>query len=341
MRDPADCWTGDGDLLRRVSRSRPVVAVSDDSPRCQAVRGCETICGMESTYLLHSVSYAGTWGQAFLPLDQFVDKAAELGFDGVLLMAKRPHLSVLDYDAARRDELRERIEKRGLKAVAIAGYNNFSADMEHGDIPHREIQIHYIAELARLTRDLGGSLLRVFTSYQHPSSTYLAQWNLLVAALKECAKRAAEFGVTLGVQNHHDMAAGWETQRDLIAAVGEPNCKALFDAWSPALHGTDLGAAARQMAPLTPHTTIADYQLRPRYKYHAEVINYSAETPYAQAVPMGEGFIDYPAFLAGLRAGGFSGSIAYEMCSPLLHGGDIQTLDRYARRFLTYLRALP
>jgi sugar phosphate isomerase/epimerase len=84
------------------------------------------------------------------------------------------------------------------------------------------------------------------------------------------------------------------------------------------------------------HTTVSDYQLRPRYRYHAPLVIYTPETPYVQAVPMGEGFIDYRSFMAALRAGGFDGSIAYEMCSPLLHGGDLATLDRYARRFLEY-----
>ncbi|MHC4438415.1 MAG: hypothetical protein ACYS3S_13725, partial [Planctomycetota bacterium] len=49
---------------------------------------------------LHSVSYAGFWrGQARLSIDDFLDKAKQLGFDGVMIMAKRPHVSVLDYDA--------------------------------------------------------------------------------------------------------------------------------------------------------------------------------------------------------------------------------------------------
>jgi sugar phosphate isomerase/epimerase len=39
--------------------------------------------------LLHSISYAGTWGQAFLTVEQFIAKAAELGYDGVLLAAAR------------------------------------------------------------------------------------------------------------------------------------------------------------------------------------------------------------------------------------------------------------
>lgn len=294
---------------------------------------------MSFTSLLHSVSYSGSWGQPVLTLDRFIDKAAELGFDGVMLMAKRPHLSVLDYGGAERERLRRRIEACGLRQVCIAGYNNFTADLEHGEVPHREIQIHYIAELARLARDLGGSLVRIYTGYEHPALGYTPQYNLVVAAIQECARRAAEFGVTIGVQNHHDLAVGYESQFDLIAAVGEPNCKALFDAWAPALQGADLAAAARRMAPVTAHTTIANYQRRPRYRYDAAVVNYTALTPYVQAVPIDEGFIDYRAFLGAMRDAGFNGSVAYEMCSQLDGGASIENLDRYARRFIDFLRA--
>ena len=113
--------------------------------------------------------------------------------------------------------------------------------------------------------------------------------------------------------------------------------KTMFDAWSPALHGDDLAEAAALLAPFMPHTTVADYQKRPRYRYEADVVNYVPATPYAQAVPMGEGFIDYRAFFQALEKAGFRGSVAYEMCSPLLDGGDTATLDRYARRFLDYM----
>lgn len=299
---------------------------------------------MFSHRLLHSVSYSGTWGQANLPLESFIDKAAALGYDGVMLMAKRPHASPLYLDGYARAALRDRIQQRGLKSVCLAGYTNFTADMEHGEVPHREIQTLYVETLAKLASEIGANLIRVFTGYQNSASSYLAQWNLIAGALKECARRASQYGVTIGVQNHHDIGVGWETLGDLLAAIHEPNCKALFDAWAPALHGlsgADLRKAARQMAPLMAHTTVADYQLRPRYRYDAAVINYTPETPYAQAVPMGEGFIDYRSFFTGLREGGFTGSVAYEMCSPLLGGGSEENLDRYAARFLAYLRESP
>lgn len=287
--------------------------------------------------LLHSVSYAGTWGQARLSLDEFIDKAADLGFQGVLLAAKRPHVSILDFGPTERARLRAHLERRQLRHLCLAGYNNLTADWEHGDVPHREIQIHYLIELARLASDLGGNLLRVFTGYEHPAAGYIPQWNAVVAALKEVAQGAAPLGVTIGVQNHHDLAAGFESQYDLIQAVGEPNCRALFDAWAPALHGADLLAAARKMAPITAHTTIADYQKRPRYRYDPAVINYRPLEPFVQAVPMGEGFIDYRGFLQTLADNGFTGSVAYEMCSPLEGGGSMENLDRYARQFLAYL----
>jgi sugar phosphate isomerase/epimerase len=289
-----------------------------------------------STLLLHSVSYAGLWGQAFLTVDEVVAKAAELGFGGVMLMAKRPHASILDYGDKERAALRSKLEQHGMTAV-IAGYCNLTADLEHSDIPQREMQVHYISELARLARDLGAPVVRVFTGYENPAFDLTRQQRLVIDSLREASRRAAEFDVTIGVQNHHDIAVGYESLHDLLMAVNEPNCRALFDAWAPALHGEDLGAAARHLAPLTVHTTIADYQRRARFKYDPALVNYSAQTPYAQAVPMGEGFIDYRSFLESLKESGFNGSIAYEMCSPLLHGGDLATLDRYARKFLEYM----
>lgn len=288
--------------------------------------------------LLHSVSYSGSWGQPQLTLEQFVDRAAVLGFEGVMLMAKRPHLSILDYGERERAQLRRKIESCKLQAVCIAGYNNFTGDLEHGEIPQLEIQVHYIAELARLARDVGGNLVRIFTGYENSAAGFQSQWNLIAGAIKECAQRAAEFGVTIGVQNHHDIAAGFESQYDLVQAIDEPNCKALFDAWAPALHGADLETAARKMAPVTAHTTIANYQRRPRYRYEAAVVNYAAVTPYVQAVPIDEGFIDYHGFLAAMRDGGFRGSVAYEMCSPLLGGGSLENLDCYAQAFLKFMR---
>jgi sugar phosphate isomerase/epimerase len=293
-----------------------------------------------NTLLLHSVSYAGLWGQPALGVEDFVAKAAELGFGGVMLAAKRPHVGLLDYQEKERARLRSLLEKNNLRDLCIAGYCNLTADLEHSDVPTLEIQTLYLVELARLAHDLGGKVVRVFTGYENPAHDYTKQMRQVAAGLKTASQRAAEMGVSFAVQNHHDLAVGYESLHDLLKMVNEPNCRAGFDAWAPALHGEDLTRAATYMAPWTIHTTVADYQMRPRYRYEPALVNYRKEMPFIQAVPMGEGFIDYESFFASLRAGGFAGAIAYEMCSPLLDGSDMATLDRYARRFLEYMAKL-
>ena len=118
---------------------------------------------------LHSVSYAGFWrGQARLDVKDFLDKAKQLGFDGVMLTAKRPHVSVSDYDAAARAGLRDKIEKLGLKLVCMAGYTDFTAGVDRAGIPNAEIQACYVGQLAKLASDLGSDMVRVFTGYERP-----------------------------------------------------------------------------------------------------------------------------------------------------------------------------
>src|SRR5512133_2796315 len=72
---------------------------------------------------LHSIGYSGLWrGQALLSVDEFLVKAKELGYDGVMIMAKRPHLSLADYDKEARIKLKNRMKELGLTLVGLAGY---------------------------------------------------------------------------------------------------------------------------------------------------------------------------------------------------------------------------
>jgi sugar phosphate isomerase/epimerase len=288
---------------------------------------------------LHSVSYAGVWtGQARLTLADFLRKAKSLGFDGVMLMAKRPHLSLLDHDAQSCEDLRGLLRDLQLNVVCLAGYNDFNLGGERPDIPLGEMQTLYVRGLAQLAQAVDCPLIRVFTSYDDGRASYDQQWAQCVKMLKECARHAAGLGVTLGVQNHHDLAVHYETLFDLLEEIDEPNCKAMFDAWAPALHGMDLEAAVLKMAPYIVHTTVADYVRRPRFRYQPPLVNYTRETDSIRAVPMGEGFIDYGRFFRALEKVGYQGHVAYEMCSVLRGGGSEANLDRCARKFLAYMK---
>jgi sugar phosphate isomerase/epimerase len=202
------------------------------------------------------------------------------------------------------------------------------------------MQVYCIAEWARLAADLDCRLVRVFTCFEREAVSYPAAWGHAVACLREAARRAADYGVTLGVQNHHDLAVHHESLVDLLEEIGEPNCKACFDAWAPALQGANLTDAVRLLAPYLVHTTVADYVRRPRYRYAPTLVNYVPQDAAVKAVPLGQGFIDYRSFFTALAEVGYQGAVAYEMCSPLRGGGSEENLDRCARTFVDYMRSL-
>src|SRR5260370_21606571 len=108
---------------------------------------------------------------------------------------------------------------------------------ERLDIPTREMQILYVRELCRIARDLDCRLIRVFTGFDYASSSFDQQWSWCVASLRECARRAAEFGVTIGVQNHHDTAGQSPSPFRLPPNTHPPHPSADVGPWAPASPG--------------------------------------------------------------------------------------------------------
>ncbi len=291
---------------------------------------------------LHSVSYMGIWrGQATLTVDEFLLKAKELGFDGVMLAAKKPHLSLIDYDEAARIKLRARIKELGLELVCLAGYTDFTAGVDKAGIPMTEIQAIYVGELARLARDLGTNMVRIYTGYERPDLPYDKQYAMVVEGLQMAGKIAAKYGVTLIIQNHHDIALHHDAMKWLLDEVNLPNVKAAFDCWSPTLEGLskeEMKKAIYTMKPYLVHTTTADYKELPRFKYEHLQTNYIPLVSQMRAVPIGEGFLDYKTFIGTLKEIGYQGYIAYEMCEVLEGGGSIENLDKSAKKFLEFVK---
>jgi len=294
------------------------------------------------TPALFSVSYAGYWGQHRLSVEEFLRKAGALGYPAVELAGKRPHLSMLDYRTPESvASIRNAAQLAGVEIATIAGYTDFTAGRESPEVPQQEIQLAYVRHLAQLAGWLGAKIVRVFSGYMTTEDRLALDWERVVASLREAADIAGEYGIVLGLQNHHDLGVTADSFAELLADVSHPNLKAMFDPWSIALTGGDLHRAARQMAPYMVQTTLADYVQIERFAYRSALVNYERLTPsWARAVPLGDGFIDFAAFFSGLREGGFDGYVAYEMCSPLRGGGSEPNLDAAATKSLSFIRQL-
>ena len=290
---------------------------------------------------LHSIGYAGVWrGQATLTVDEFLVKAKELGYDGVMLMAKRPHLSPLDYDKEARARLKKRIADLGLTLVGLAGYSDFTTGLDKVGIPHTEIQAAYIGQVAELAADLGTDIVRIFTGYDRPGVPYDRQYALVVEGIRMAALQAQKYGVTLAVQNHHDVALHHDEMYWLMKDIDMPNVKVGWDAWSPNLEGLtqeEIKASIYKLKPYIIQTIGADYVPMQRYRYDNQLTNYLPEPPAMRATQMGKGIIDYDTFFGTLKEIGYQGYLIYEMCEVLEGGGSIQNLDYTAKEFLKFV----
>lgn len=287
---------------------------------------------------LFSVSYAGLWGQHSLSTTDFITKAATLGYDSVMLMAKRPHLSPLDSTDQSLDNIMSTLKQNNITCSVIAAYTDFS-NSTAAEVPYLEMQLLYIKNLAQIARKLGAPYIRIFTAYESKTESLTATWNRTVTAVREAVDIAADYNVTIALQNHHDLAVHSDVMLELLCDIDQPKLKLGFDAWSPALRSEDLYQAAKKMAPHTAITTNADYIRLPRYQYQPDQIDYKPVTPhFSKAVPFGQGFIDYKSFFQGLKDGGFNNIASFESCSPLRGGGSEQNLDHCASTYLKWMK---
>ncbi|MCX5642507.1 MAG: sugar phosphate isomerase/epimerase [Candidatus Omnitrophica bacterium] len=288
---------------------------------------------------LFSVSYAGLWGQDRLGLEDFVRHAKKLGYQGIEIMCKRPHLYPFEFDAKALKALKKTIKECGLEMACAAAYTNFTAGSESTEVPLADLQVSYVKKVAELADGLDCRLVRVFTGYEHANAAFKDQWKMCVTGIQACCDAARKYGVTIGIQNHHDIAVDTKALLELFHDIDRENLGLMVDAWSLHLRGENIKEAVQLVSDKMVFSTVADYVILPRFNYHPALVNYTAKAPaLVKAVPMGEGVVDYKQYFDALKKVGYQGWVSYETCSPLRHGGAIKNIDEYARQFIKYMR---
>ena len=198
---------------------------------------------------LYTITYLGVWYRGGgLTLEQVIDRAKQYGYDGVEVDGKRPHGNPLDWPRSRCRDLLAYAQDRGVEIYAVAANNDFSSPIPE----HRESQLAYVRDLLRMTADLGAKALRVFLAWPgvtllpagggrydlaravwekaHESFSPEQAWASCREGLVESARYAGEHGVTLALQNHPPVIAGYRDVLRMIREVGSPHLKACFDA---------------------------------------------------------------------------------------------------------------
>ena len=301
---------------------------------------------------LYSITYLGIWydGPA-LTVKEFIQRAKELGADGVELDAKRPHANPMDLDQRARDEIREQCEKLGLAMPSLAANNDFSSPVPE----HRECQLLMVKEQARLAADLGARSLRLFGAWTgvtfrdgvswyrearngwnraFPDVPSMLRFQYVEDCLREAAAFGEEFGVIMSLQNHPPLLRNYKDVLKLVRAVDSPWLRVNLDC--PMLVSQDddwVRNAALDTGSLQTHSHFGgEFGRDENGAAQLKAMNYD---PNWNAP-------NYPVFLQAMKDIGYDGYYCFEFCHPAVDESNrslgIDYIDEQAALSMEYMR---
>ncbi|HJZ40138.1 MAG TPA: sugar phosphate isomerase/epimerase family protein [Bacteroidales bacterium] len=283
---------------------------------------------------LYSITYGGVWykGEA-LSFDGMCKFAKEFGFDGVELDNKRPMGNPLDIDERKREEMRISLAKYGLEIPCVAANNDFSSPIPE----HRECQLLMVRETAKLAKDLGAKVVRLFAAWtgvpihegvgtydfvhdhdgyynfmrQYPYVTHHDRWNHVRECLREAAKMGEENGVVMALQNHAPMIRHWKDTYDLVKEVNSPWLKVCLDL--PIFENKDKEYVANAVR------TVGNLQVHSHYggEYYRDASGAIRQKMIDSH--FGEPLPDYGHYIGLMNEIGYNGYFTFELCHPVLN----------------------
>lgn len=228
-------------------------------------------------------SYRGLLKSGKMTLEQFLDTAVELRFDGVELTQYYFPEETPDY----LHHIKREAFVRGLEVSGTAVGGNFS-DADEGK---RRGQIEHVKDWIAKSEMLGSPVMRVFagTVPDGVERSSAEQW--VRDALAECAEVGAAHGVVLALENHHGLTEDAEGTLALVEPLDSPWVGINLD------FGNFTGDIYGQYSRCAPHTVTT----------HAK-----------GTVPQGEEReqVDYRRVVRIMREAGYRGYISIEYEEP-------------------------
>ncbi|MBS7625228.1 TIM barrel protein [Candidatus Bathyarchaeota archaeon] len=297
---------------------------------------------------LFTVTYCGLWykGRA-LSLKEQIVKAKNFGFEGISIETKRPVALPCDLSKKDRKEIKETADSYNIKICAVETMSNFARPL----IEDRENNLCMVKEAIDLAADLEVDVVKVFAAWSGTSrynglGTYefgrrifeyegnfitdTERWRLCVEGIRDVAKWAKEYGITIALQNHPPVIRyGYEDALQMVKEVNIDNVKLCLDVplfsdqSDQYIH--EAVEACKEVGIVLSHYGSLGFDELPS----GEIVMYRR--------------INYPAFIRELKRIGYSGFLVSEECSPVLERHEyqgIEAVDRHVRAALKYMREL-
>jgi sugar phosphate isomerase/epimerase len=156
-----------------------------------------------------------------LTLEQYIDVCADMGIEGVeLTQYYFPETGI-----AYLNKLKRQLLKRGLSLAGAAIGGSFCNATEDD----RKKHIQLTKEWLDISMALGAPCLRVFAGPAPEGHTIDEAFKWALDGLKECAAKAEQVGVVIGLENHGGLTGTADGLVKILKAVGSDWVAALLD----------------------------------------------------------------------------------------------------------------
>jgi L-ribulose-5-phosphate 3-epimerase len=267
----------------------------------------------------------GTNGLADHRLTDALALLADLGYDGVALTLDHCHLDPFAPDLpARLTALSRQLQQLGLAVVIETGARYLlDPRRKHRpnllDEPGREHRLELLRRAVAIGAELGAEAVSFWSGVLPPGVGETVAWQRLVTGCAELVESAGRRGVRLGFEPEPgmlvDTVAGYER---LAAAVGGPDRLGLT---------LDIGHCRC----LEPEPEADCVRRAGRWLATAQIDD--MRRGVHEHLPFGEGEVDLPGVLGGLREVGYAGLVSVELPRHSHAGPDLaaRSLDSLRR----------
>ena len=205
--------------------------------------------GSKYKFTLAAYSYRGllTGNQPEYTLKDFMDDCAKFGLEGTEPTSYYfPQPVTNEYLC----DLKAHAFRLGLAISSTAVGNNFSRPMG----AEREREIAQVKKWIDHAHTLGAPIVRIFSGNVNKGQTPEEAHHLVIEAIEECCRHAAQKGVFLGLENHGGLTSTADGMLAIIRDVKSP----WFGAWMDTgnFHGEDIYGELEKIAPYTLHVQV-------------------------------------------------------------------------------------
>ena len=233
------------------------------------------------------------------PIENVIDSAAELGFDGVEIL----HRQMENETPAYVNMLKRRAWEQGLDLVMLSIHQDFVSP----EASERQEGIDHTVHCLELAANLGIPSIRLNTGRWGTSESFDAlmaaggieepiegyndedaiKW--CIDSIAACVPKAEEFGVVMAIENHWGISSNIDNLLRIYKEVDSPWLQINMDT------GNYIGDPYSQIEKLAPHASIIQAKT-----YYGEGEWYTLD-------------LDYPRIAQIVRDAGFHGYVSLEM----------------------------